>query len=431
MEQRGARARRGVAMGAAAVALVAAGAIGAALVRQHDTGAPEAPAAAVSSGHAGQGQPVAPAGHAGHGAPAPTAGAGSGLPKGEVLLTPEAMALAGIRTARVERREAGAALEIPAVVSPNAYRDVKITPLVGGLAVQVHAELGSVVKRGVPLVTLFSSDLAEAQNRYLSMRALADTERRRLERTEEVAAIGAASRQEVEEAKAGYTTRATELAAARQRLLVLGLTRGQIHSLAGPDDVVNDVVVRAPAAGTITARSVNRGLVVEPGQELLTVTDLSEVWVVGDLYEQDFAAVRVGAAASVRTAAYPDLSLPGRVSYIDPRVDAAARTAKLRVAVPNGDGRLRLGMYVTVVLAGDPGTAVVVVPRSAVQAIGDRQVVYVATGEHEGHFAERTIRTGRLLGDAYTVLEGVEPGDVVATEGSFYLRSESARNSRS
>src|SRR5260370_12027478 len=110
------------------------------------------------------------------------------------------------------------------------------------------------------------------------------------------------------------------------------------------------------------------------GQELLSVTDLSEVWVVGDLYEQDFKTVRMGSEAAITTPAYPGLTLHGRVSYIDPRVDPQARTAKARIEVPNSDGRLRLGMYVTVSFT-TPGANAVFVPRSAVQARASRQRV--------------------------------------------------------
>jgi RND family efflux transporter MFP subunit len=163
------------------------------------------------------------------------------------------------------------------------------------------------------------------------------------------------------------------------------------------------------------------------GQELLSVTDLSQVWVVGDLYEQDFRAVRVGSEAAITTPAYPGLTLHGRVSYIDPRVDAQTRTAKARVEVPNADGRLRLGMYVTVNFT-TPGASVVVVPRSAIQAIGDRQVVFVAVQGEEGKFVQRQVRLGLPVGDQYTILSGVQPGETVVIEGSFFLRAEALRN---
>jgi RND family efflux transporter MFP subunit len=148
---------------------------------------------------------------------------------------------------------------------------------------------------------------------------------------------------------------------------------------------------------------------------------------VGDLYEQDFKTVTVGSEATITTPAYPGLMLRGRVSYIDPRVDAQARTAKARIEVPNSDGRLRLGMYVTVSFTATGGSALVV-PRSAVQAIGDRQVVFIPVGGEDGKFIQRQVRLGSPIGNSYTVLSGLKPGETVVTDGSFFLRAEILRN---
>lgn len=122
-------------------------------------------------------------------------------------------------------------------------------------------------------------------------------------------------------------------------------------------------------------RAVNPGQVVGAGQELFVVTDLSSVWVIGDLYEKDFRLVRVGAGASITVPATNQV-LRGTVAYIDPRVDPATRTAKIRVEVPNAGGRLRLGVFVTLAIAAGPGPRVTVVPPEAVQVIGERMVVY-------------------------------------------------------
>jgi RND family efflux transporter MFP subunit len=185
--------------------------------------------------------------------------------------------------------------------------------------------------------------------------------------------------------------------------------------------------VPAPMDGVITERAANPGQVVAMGEALFVVTDLSEVWAVGDLYEQDFPHVRVGSDATLMTLAYPGLMLRGRVTYIDPRVDPHTRTAKVRVAVPNPEGHLRLGMYVTMAFSTPGEEREVAIPRAAVQTIGGRQVV-VAVPDQEGTFVQRTVKLGRLAGELYTVLQGLEPGAVVVTEGSFFLRAESLRN---
>jgi RND family efflux transporter MFP subunit len=128
------------------------------------------------------------------------------------------------------------------------------------------------------------------------------------------------------------------------------------------------------------------------------------------------------------TLAYPGLTLRGQVTYIDPRVDPQTRTAKVRVEVPNPEGHLRLGMYVTMAFSTPAGEREVAVPRVAVQTIGGRQVVFVAVPDQEGTFVQRTVKLGRLAGESYTVLRGLQRGEVVVTEGSFFLRAESLRN---
>ena len=363
--------------------------------------------------------------------PAPTTPAGPGDDSAdvEVLLTSDAVGRLGIKTAKVGTTTPTASIELPGSVMANAYREVKVTPVAGGVVTKVQVELGATVKRGTPLVTLFSSELADAQMKYLSMQAAFEADHKKLDRTQQLVTIGAASRQELEEVTAQHAAHEADLEAARQRLVLLGLTPERLGGLKAPGQIASDILVPAPIDGVITARSVNLGQVAAVGQELFTVTDLSSVWIVGDLYEQDFQAVRVGSDAAVTTQAYPGLVTRGRVTYIDPRVDPQTRTAKVRVEVPNPADRLRLGMFVTMAFTTPRGEPAMTVPRSAVQAIGDRQIVFVAAPDEEGKFVARTVRLGRPVGDGYLVLAGLKRGDVVVTEGSFFLRAEVLKNS--
>ena len=399
------RVARACLVGLAALGLIALGAVGATVALRRTEG-PRRPAASTVT------------------APTPTPAEPAG--EAEVGLSPEALARAGIKTAPVTAMSAGTAVTVPGSVMANAYREVKVTPIAPGIVTKVHVELGAVVRRGAPLVTIFSAELAESQTKYMSMSAMLEADHKKLERTRKLLEIGAASRQDLEEITAVHEAHATEVEAARQRLQLLGLSSEQVRTLTSSSQVVSTIVVPAPITGVITSRSTNLGQVVAMGQELLSVTDLSEVWVVGDLYEQDFTMVRVGSEAVITTPAFPGLTLRGRVSYIDPRVDPQARTAKARIEVPNSDGRLRLGMYVSVSFT-TPGASTVVVPRSAVQAIGDRQVVFVPAGNEDGKFIQRQVRLGSTIGDNYAVLSGLKPGETIVTEGSFFLRAEVLR----
>ena len=399
------RVARACLVGLAALGLIALGAVGATVALRRTEGTRRPAASTVT-------------------APTPTPAEPAG--EAEVVLSSEALARAGIKTAPVTAMSAGTAVTVPGSVMANAYREVKVTPIAPGIVTKVHVELGAVVRRGAPLVTIFSAELAESQTKYMSMAAMLEADHQKLERTRKLLEIGAASRQDLEEITAVHEAHATEVEAARQRLQLLGLSSEQVRTLTSSSQVVSTIVVPAPITGVITSRSTNLGQVVAMGQELLSVTDLSEVWVVGDLYEQDFKTVRVGSEAAITTPAYPGLTLRGRVSYIDPRVDPQARTAKARIEVPNADGRLRLGMYVSVSFT-TPGASTVVVPRSAVQAIGDRQVVFVPAGNEDGKFIQRQVRLGSTIGDNYAVLSGLKPGETIVTEGSFFLRAEVLR----
>ena len=136
----------------------------------------------------------------------------------------------------------------------------------------------------------------------------------------------------------------------------------------------------------------------------------------------------MGSEATLTTPAYPALALRGRVTYIDPRVDPQTRTAKIRVEVSNPQGQLRLGMYMTLAFTTRRGALQVVVPRLAVQTLGERQVVFIPDADEAGKFVARPIQVGASHGDYTTVRSGVEPGEMVVTEGSFLLRAEMLRN---
>ena len=200
-----------------------------------------------------------------------------------------------------------------------------------------------------------------------------------------------------------------------------------LESMAPGHNVSATTTVPAPIDGVVTERGANVGLNVDTATKLFTVLDLSTVWVVADLYERDFSQVRVGREAAITTSAHPGLMLRGRVSYIDPQVSAGTRTAKVRIEVPNTTGELRLGMYADVVLAGESGASAPRVPRTAVQNVGDRTVVYLANPKEPGRVVEREIRLGQTSGQQVEVVSGVQPGDLVVTEGSFLVRAERER----
>jgi RND family efflux transporter MFP subunit len=316
---------------------------------------------------------------------------------------------------------------VPAVVEPNAYKQVAVTPLVAGRVTRVAVELGDRVRRGQVLAEVYSPELADAQREYLSFAGDFDAAHQQLRRTERLVEIGAASQQELERTRAEHIAHETHLEGARSRLVLLGMSPEEIDRLRPGRPITAVTTVPAPLAGVILERDANPGLNVDAATKLFTVVDLATVWVVGDVFERDLARVRVGSPARITTEAYPDLAIDGRVSYIDPRVTAATRTARVRVEVPNPDLRLRLGLYVDLEVAGDAISSALLVPRSAVQTLSNRHVVYVADPADPRRFVEREVRLGTAAADRVEVVSGVAAGDRIVTEGSFYLRAERER----
>lgn len=351
------------------------------------------------------------------------------LPDVVITLSDDAVKKAGVVVSPVSVSDTTSNIRLSGVVEPDAYRQVVVAPLVSGRVMRVTVMLGDRVARNTPLVEIYSPDLADAQTRYLSMRAEFQAVEQQIARTERLVQIGAASQQELERIHAEHVRHRTEVESTRARLQLLGMTSGQIDALTQTGQVTATTTIVSPIAGIVTARTVNPGTSVDVATPLVTVVDLSTVWIVGDLYERDFSHVSLGTPVVVTTTAFPDQRITGTVAYIDPQVRPETRTAKIRVEVPNLGQRLRLGMYAEVQVA-TPGvnTESIVVPRSAVQTIGDRTVVYLADTGQPGRFIEREVGLGQASeGDDVVVVSGVQRGDPVVTSGSFSLRAERER----
>jgi cobalt-zinc-cadmium efflux system membrane fusion protein len=346
------------------------------------------------------------------------------LPDLIVPVTKDAAARAGIELTQVTAQSVSDSLRVPGVVEPNAYRQVSVTPLVGGRVVRVSAQLGERVRKGQSLAQVYSPELAEARTKYVAARAMLDAHDRELQRTEKLVGIGAASRQELERIHAEHAAQTAEVESARSRLQLLGADDDGSPSKSQENATTS---VPAPIDGVLTERLANVGLNVDPSTKLFTVVDLSNVWIVADVYERDLQRVREGTRATVTTTAYPDRPLEGRVSFIDPQLNTTTRTAKIRVEVQNPRGDLRLGMYTDVAIASPGSASVLSVPKDTVQSVSDRQVVYLSSATDPTKFVEREVRLGRALGDQVEVLAGLSAGDSVISKGSFFVRAEAKR----
>ena len=175
-------------------------------------------------------------------------------------------------------------------------------------------------------------------------------------------------------------------------------------------------------------KSIVRGSAFSAGQTLYKIAPIDPVWVIASVYPYELPWVRTGMTASILSPFLPERSRAGKVSYIDPYLDPQARTAQVRVVVPNGRGDLKPDMFVDVLLIASRGKRLAI-PESAVLYVGDKRLVFVDLGD--GRFAPREVTLGAKAGDSYEVVSGLRAGEIVVTSGNFLIASESRLKSAS
>jgi cobalt-zinc-cadmium efflux system membrane fusion protein len=377
------------------------------------------------SGSDGAGRPVPAPRNIGAEQPGSTP---SSTEEATISIDHEAAKRAGIKTEPVgEALMAGGAMTgqfTTGVVQANAYRTTPVVSLVGGILRRVTAELGQNVSRGQTMAVVFSDDLAMAQSRYLNALSELDEHHKHHKRTVRLVEIGAVSREELEQATTKLETAESEVASERQRLLLLGLSAGRIAQLKTPSQFSSEVTLPAPVSGTVISRAANPGEVIAADKEILRIADLSSVWVMAQVYEKDLGKVVIGSFASITSDTYPGRVFRGRVSYIDPTLDPATRTAQARVELANPGQSLKIGMFVNVAFAlVGSAESTPVIPKSAVQNVNNQQVVFVQAANPNA-YAMRPVKLGVEVNGQYPVLEGLAVGERVVTDGSFLLRAE-------
>jgi len=285
--------------------------------------------------------------------------------------------------------------------------------LAAGRVVDLRARLGDRVRKGQLLLRIQSADVAAAFSDYRKAaadRALADSQ---LERARVLFERGAIAKKDQEVAQDAADKARVDVENATERLRILGTDPGR------PPAPIVDVV--APVSGVITEQNVTNAAGVKSldnSPNLFTISDLSRVWIVCDVYENDLPTVRVGDTAEIHVAAYPDRVLTGRIDNIGAVLDPALRTAKVRIDVAN-PGLLRIGMFVTATFHGRATEARAVVPAAAVLHLHDRDWVYVPIGN--GRVERREVIGGRMLaGNMQELRSGVRPGERVVANALVF-----------
>ena len=331
---------------------------------------------------------------------------GDNVPEGyaAVQVGAERVRLAGIQSAPAVREAISHPVRAVGVVVPDERRVRRVQAKIEGWIEKLHANFtGELVKKGQPLMEIYSPELVSTQREYLLARAGADR-------------MKESPYEDARQMSSGLAQ------AARTRLKLFDVPESFIEELERTGQVRRTVTLNAPVSGYVTGKDVFEGTRVSPGMDLLTVTDLSRVWIEADLYEYEAQSVRVGQTATLETVADPGAKLKGRVSFIYPTFSPETRTLKVRFEFPNPGLRLKPQMYANVSLDLH-GVTGVVIPDSALIETGVRRIVFVDAGD--GSFEPREVKVG-VRGDGKAqILSGVKAGENVAVRANFLLDSES------
>ena len=312
----------------------------------------------------------------------------------------------GVRTEQVQMRNLSRTIRAVGTVQLDESRLAVVTTKFEGYIEKLHVNTtGQPVRRGQPVMQVYSPELVQAQQEYaIAVRSLRSLPAHADE--------------------AVRTTVQTLLDGALQRLRNLDFPADEMERLQREGTANRLITLRSPVGGIVLEKAAVEGMRFMPGDTLLKTADLSTVWLIAEVFEQDLAAVREGQPARITVNAYPGVEFKGTVEFIYPTVSRDTRTARVRVVVPNPGGRLRADMYASVELsAGVDAGPVLVVPDSAVIDSGTRQVVLVERGE--GRFEPREVKIGAAGDGFYEIRQGLAAEDRVVVSANFLLDAES------
>ncbi len=341
--------------------------------------------------------------------PDPAAGA---PPKTQVVNEPDLNLVRIDRPERFSLVTAGQHEELPeirvtGVVNPDLEKTVPVISLASGRVVGLYVRLGDEVHKGQLLLKVLSNDISNAFQTYLQAKADEELARKQLERAQLLYAHGADSLNDLQVAENAEQKAKVAMEVAAQQLRTLGADADH------PDPVIN---VYAPITGTIVEQNVVGSSVVHtPDNQpnLFTIADLSKVWVVCNVYENELPDIRVGDSAAVQLNAFPDRTFRGRIDNIGKMLDANIRTAPVRIVLSN-PGMMRAGMFVTATLSGPHGKFYASVPSTAILHLHDRDWVFIPAGN--GQFRRTEVTTGRFFNGKQDIASGISPGQQVISD---------------
>jgi cobalt-zinc-cadmium efflux system membrane fusion protein len=295
-------------------------------------------------------------------------------------------------------------LNVTGVVNADVSRNVPVVSLASGRVAEIHARVGDAVTKGELLLRIQSNDVTGALSEYRHAVADENLANSQLSRAKDLYERGAIARKDVEVAENAEAKAKVDIDSAKEHLRLLG---------SDPNNASALIDIVAPVSGVITEQNITAAggvKTLDNSPNLFTISDLSEVWIVCDVFENDLAKVRVGETADIRLSAYPNLVLKGRIDNIGTILDPNIRTAKVRIQTHN-PGMLRIGLFVTATFHGQDRQVRAVVPAAAILHLHDREWVYVPAGAAE--FRRVEVTGGNMLPGNQQEVSGIQPGDRV------------------
>lgn len=356
-----------------------------------------------------------PSGSVTEGAEAADAGPES-LPK-TVKLSASVIADAKIKTAPATKEALSVTLNLPGEIAPDPDKTARISSPVAGRLEQVMFKEGAAVKVGDALAIVRVPELGKIKAAYAGVAAKAKAARTNAERSKALLEQRLTSEQAVADAQANADALDAEARSLADQLTAMG---------AGADGTGVQLVLRAPVAGTVVARDAIVGQPISSEQVIGTISDLSEVWFLGRVFEKDLETVRMGAPAEVRLNAYANERFPGTIENLGRQVDPVARTLTARVRLKNKDGLLRLGLFGAArvaTLENEAHEPMIVVPRSAVADIGGKSIVFVRSATATDTFQLHEVMLGDTALGKVEIASGLKEGQAVVVDGVFTLKS--------
>ena len=338
-----------------------------------------------------------------------------------------------VQTQTVSRTPMATALHVTGEVSLNENQAVHISPRVSGIINTVAMDMGASVKAGETLLTLDSVELGRALADYERNQALCELSEKTFRRETSLLEQKVGSEQDVIEAQMTFEQHRTDLKASEQMLHVFGVTDQDLADVQALSHGVRGglLSVRAPIAGTIIEKHAVAGEMAETGKDLMLLADLSTVWVWANIHSRDLSSVldaeKDGVDVEITVAAFPGRTFKGRLDNVGATMDEKTRTVKVRATIDNSTLELRPGMFCDVAISLSNGKAeeVVAVPRAAV--LSDEGLFFVFKHLKDDFFVRQAVRKGREFFGKVEILEGLDAGETIVSEGSFLLKSDVLR----